>query len=127
VTESSLDPNVRQIPTLADPVGRICHLALKPERRHIIGLSGVPGAGKTTMASTWNEAVKKLLGPEIFVVLGMDGFHLSKVELRALPDPDEAFARRGAPWTFNPSATARGLRALHDGFGRNVVEWPGFE
>ena len=117
----------RAIPTLLDPVARLVDLAATSGRRHVIGLSGVPGSGKTTLAAAWNEAVVKSVGPDAFVVLGMDGFHLSKAELRAMPEPERAFARRGAPWTFNPAATAERLGALHDGFRRCVVEWPGFE
>ena len=35
------------------------------------------------------------------MALSMDGFHLTKAELRQFPDPAQAFARRGAPWTFD--------------------------
>ena len=57
----------------------------------------------------------------------MDGFHLSRAELAALPNPEEAFARRGAPWTFDPRAMAARLTDLRDGFGRCSVSWPGFD
>ena len=113
---------------LIDPPARLISLATRsPGRRHIIGLSGVPGSGKTTLAAQWLERVRRAAGENAFVILGMDGFHLSRAELRALPNPEEAFARRGAPWTFNPVAMADRLRALHDGYGKCAVEWPGFE
>lgn len=108
-------------------MSRLCDLAVDSRRRHIIGLSGVPGSGKTTLAASWEAEVGSRMGPHALMVLGMDGFHRSRAELRALPNPAEAFARRGAPWTFNPSATAGQLRALHEGFGRHQVGWPGFE
>lgn len=79
------------------------------------------------MALQWDSAVRESAGPGALVVLGMDGFHLSKAELRAQPNPEEAFARRGAPWTFNPTAAATHLRALREGFRRGAVAWPGFE
>ena len=115
------------VPRLVDPIARLVNLAGSPERRHIIGLSGVPGSGKTTLSAQWLEGVRRAAGESAMIILGMDGFHLSRAELRALPNPDEAFARRGAPWTFNPTATAERLRALHDGFEKCAVEWPGFE
>ncbi len=112
---------------LNDPIARLVGLARHAERRHIIGLSGVPGSGKTTLAARWLEGVRRAAGEGAMIVLGMDGFHLSRAELRALPNPDEAFARRGAPWTFDPAAMADRLRALHDGFRRSTVDWPDFE
>ena len=115
------------VPRLVDPIARLVNLAERADRRHIIGLSGVPGSGKTTLSTQWLEGVRRAAGESAMIILGMDGFHLSRAELRALPNPDEAFARRGAPWTFNPTATAERLRALHDGFEKCAVEWPGFE
>ena len=41
-------------------------------------------------------------GKDSFLVLGMDGFHLTKKQLQAMENPREALARRGAPYTFNP-------------------------
>ena len=38
---------------------------------------------------------------EIAICIGLDGWHLSRSTLAAFPDPQEAFARRGAHWTFS--------------------------
>ena len=113
--------------TLPDPVERLIGLAQHMDRRCLIGFSGVPGSGKTTLAKQWLEGVRRAVGKDALIVLGMDGFHLSRAELRALPNPTEAFARRGAPWTFNPVATAERLQALRAGFQRVTVRWPGFD
>ena len=32
------------------------------------------------------------------------GFHLTRRQLNVMPDPEEAYARRGAPFTFNAGA-----------------------
>ena len=112
---------------LDEPVLRLAGLARSGGRRHIIGLSGVPGSGKTTVCTRWSEIINDTVGPDALRVLGMDGFHLSRAELRSLPNPDEAFARRGAPWTFNPRLAAESLRRLRAGFSRELVRWPGFE
>ena len=59
----------------------------------------------------------------------MDGFHLTKAQLAAFPDPAEAFKRRGAPWTFDPAALAERLALLRNNAGDHAkpVSWPGFE
>ncbi len=74
---------------------------------------GVPGSGKTTVAAQLAEEVNARTAPGTMLALGMDGFHLTKAELRWFPDPVEAFARRGAPWTFDVAALERRLRFPH--------------
>jgi pantothenate kinase len=42
----------------------------------------------------------------------MDGFHLTRAELSAMPDPVTAHARRGAAFTFNPAKYLDLIEAL---------------
>ena len=42
----------------------------------------------------------------------MDGYHLSRAQLSAMPDPDSAHARRGAEWTFDAPAFISLVRTL---------------
>ncbi|KAF3354819.1 hypothetical protein VdG1_07305 [Verticillium dahliae VDG1] len=42
----------------------------------------------------------------------MDGYHLTRAQLSALPNPAEAHARRGAVHTFNSAAFLALVRAL---------------
>ena len=42
----------------------------------------------------------------------MDGYHLSRAQLSAMPDPKTAHARRGAEWTFDASAFVSLVRTL---------------
>jgi pantothenate kinase len=51
----------------------------------------------------------------------MDGFHLTKAQLQEMPNPQAAFARRGAPWTFDPAALAQRLKMLREGAGKAPV------
>lgn len=67
--------------------------------RFLLGLTGAPGAGKTTVA----EALVTALGPSA-VHVPMDGFHLSDAALVRLGRRD----RKGAPDTFD----ARGYGSL---------------
>jgi pantothenate kinase len=47
---------------------------------------------KSTLARQLVDAVNAQMPDVYATVLGMDGFHLSKAQLRQLPDPDLAFA-----------------------------------
>ena len=44
----------------------------------------------------------------------MDGFHYSKEQLLLFPNSTEAFARRGAHWTFNGTAFVEKLTRLKE-------------
>lgn len=114
-------------PILEDPVAWLIERLEMDSRRWLIGLAGVPGSGKTTLAARLAEEVNARTAPKTLMALGMDGFHLTKAELQQFPDPDLAFARRGAPWTFDVLALQRRLQALRDAAGRTAVPWPGFE
>ncbi|KAI9071935.1 hypothetical protein K1719_037641 [Acacia pycnantha] len=92
--------------------------------KYLVGLAGPPGAGKSTVAHEIVSRINKLW-PEksssldsqvkpsdVATVVPMDGFHLYRSELDAMEDPQEAHARRGAPWTFNPSRLLTCLKNL---------------
>lgn len=102
-------------------------LASRPQQRVLVGLAGLPGSGKTTIAQAWVDAVNTHLSAGVAQVLGMDGFHLSRATLAQAADPAAALARRGAPWTFDPVGLQTRLALLRAGFGQDTVFWPGFE
>jgi pantothenate kinase len=83
--------------------------------RILIAISGAPASGKTTLAARVSEAVNRRVGEAMCVVVGMDGFHLTRAELAALPNAAEAVARRGAAWTFDVAAFGNMLQALRTG------------
>ena len=43
----------------------------------------------------------------------MDGFHFYKSHLSSMPDPELAFARRGAAWTFDAPKFVATLKSTH--------------
>ncbi len=114
-------------PLLEQAVQRLVARSVSSTTRWIVGLAGAPGAGKSTLASRLVEVVNARTAPNTLVALGMDGFHFSKAELNHFPNPTEAFARRGAPWTFDTTAMQQRLQLLRSAAGRTDVSWPGFE
>ena len=118
---------MKQKELLEDPVSRLMTFARCSSGRRIIGLAGYPGSGKSTSCMVWADTVCRETGEGALAVLGMDGFHLTRAELSRMPDPDTAFARRGAPYTFDPLSFIAKLRELREASGKNSVGWPGFE
>ena len=87
--------------------------SLPGDRRILIGISGAPGAGKSTFAAG-------LAGRVGGTVLPMDGFHLPQARLVELGRRD----RMGAPDTFDVDAFVELLGALRTD---QPVRAPGFD
>jgi pantothenate kinase len=83
--------------TLVERAEALAAAASADGRRRILGITGPPGAGKSTLAA----AVAHALGADV-VVVGQDGFHLAQRELEALGRAD----RKGAPDTFDDAGYA---------------------
>lgn len=123
---------VPNLPLLDDPLQHLqVRLSiLQPGQRLLVGLAGLPGAGKSIWAAALAVRLNQACSAPHMVVLGMDGFHLPRSELAARPNAQALLARRGAPWTFDPKALAQKLRALRSvaSLGGFVQQhWPGFE
>jgi pantothenate kinase len=103
--------------TSADLIARAAGLAT-PGHRRILGITGAPGAGKSTVA----RAVVDELGPERAVLVPMDGFHLSNATLTAWQRRD----RKGAWDTFDADGYVHLLRRLRDQ-AEDVVHAPDFD
>ncbi|PYH94654.1 P-loop containing nucleoside triphosphate hydrolase protein [Aspergillus ellipticus CBS 707.79] len=84
--------------------------------RVLIGISGIPGSGKTTLGAAVTARVNQLenSNDDFAVCIPMDGFHLSRAQLAAMPDPETAFHRRGAPFTFDADAFHRMVLSLRE-------------
>lgn len=54
----------------------------------------------------------------------MDGFHKYKSELAQMNDPDEAFRRRGAHWTFSPDKLLKAILSIKQ---NNFGDFPSFD
>lgn len=81
-------------------------------------------AGKTTLAAKVSQRLNELkrqasptLGPsgtEIAIFLPMDGYHLTREQLSAMPDSHTAHARRGAAFTFDAPAFLKLVKKLRE-------------
>ncbi|GAA5822486.1 hypothetical protein JCM5353_000525 [Sporobolomyces roseus] len=99
------------------------HLSNSSDGRILVGIAGAPGSGKSTLAYPLVDYLnRKLLGGEngksvtgkeaVAVAVGLDGWHHSRAELDAFPDPSEARRRRGAAFTFDARSYVSFVRNL---------------
>ena len=102
-------------PDFAALLARARLLAAGPRR--VLGLTGAPGAGKSTLAAALVDALTPAA-----VLVGMDGFHLANAELRRLGRHD----RKGAPDTFDAAGYVALLRRLREA-GPDPVYAPVFD
>ncbi|WP_214106592.1 nucleoside/nucleotide kinase family protein [Acrocarpospora catenulata] len=91
-----------------------------PGGRAILGITGCPGAGKSTLAHLLVQALHKGGFPAVWVP--MDGFHLADAALDRLGRRD----RKGAIDTFDGHGYLATLRRLRDEFD-NPVYAPDFD
>ena len=95
-------------------------------RRILVGITGPPAAGKSTLATTLAHSLRTDYGGKAAIAIPMDGFHLANAELARLGLAN----RKGAPETFDAAgfvpieranreqsfpALERATRALIDG------------
>ncbi len=103
-------------PLCPDPLARLETLRARGTRC-LLGLTGVPGAGKSTLAARLAAHAGATA-----VVVPMDGFHLANAELTRLGRRE----RKGAPDTFDAAGYVALLRRLRDPVIGEIVYAPAF-
>ncbi|RKF61635.1 putative uridine kinase [Erysiphe neolycopersici] len=91
------------------------YIKTPPHQRLMIAISGIPGSGKSTLAKVIVTRIN-LLYPsnteKVAVCVPMDGFHFTRAQLDAFPNPQIAHFRRGAPFTFDSQSLFLLVKAL---------------
>ncbi|PWY86243.1 P-loop containing nucleoside triphosphate hydrolase protein [Aspergillus heteromorphus CBS 117.55] len=91
-----------------------------PSTRLLVAISGIPGSGKTGLATTMSNRINHLhttqhpQSPQIATFVPMDGYHLTRAQLSRMPDPAYAVARRGAAFTFDGEKFLKLVQALRE-------------
>ncbi|TVY33292.1 putative uridine kinase [Lachnellula subtilissima] len=102
--------------SLTDRAIELCkHLgdhALPAQHRIVVALAGPPGSGKSTIAAKVVQRLNATSTVPFAVIVPMDGFHLPRSTLDALPNKLEAYARRGASWTFDEKGVLKLINVL---------------
>ena len=103
-------------------MGDLLEAADAASARFLLGITGPPGAGKSTLGSAVAAVVADQRGPGFAVVAPLDGFHLSNERL----ERGGLLAVKGAPETFDAEAFVRALRRAREEPGATLY-WPDFD
>ncbi len=98
---------------------------LQGPQRILIGLTGGPGSGKSSLATYLAEHFAHQ--ENALAALSMDGFHLTKAQLAERPDAEHAIARRGAPWTFDSQGFVSAVKNIRESYQTHDLKWPSFD
>jgi pantothenate kinase len=85
------------IPQCEPLIADICRRLETGDKRLLIGITGCPGAGKSTFAEQFQNLVNKRMALDVSIVVPMDGYHLSNERLEELG----LLPLKGIPKTFD--------------------------
>ena len=93
-------------------IKRLNDNASQPQHRIVVALAGPPGSGKSTIAAQVVQRLNATSAIPVAAIVPIDGFHLPRSTLDALPNKLEAYARRGACWTFDEGGVLKLVNVL---------------
>jgi pantothenate kinase len=106
----------------ADLLARDAIALVGDSPRAILGITGSPGAGKSTLVEVLIDRIRAVKGGDWVAHIPMDGFHLADAQL----DRIGARARKGAPDTFDAGGYAHLLERVKREIDHPVYV-PGFD
>ncbi|KAK0440742.1 P-loop containing nucleoside triphosphate hydrolase protein [Armillaria borealis] len=100
--------------------------------RLLVGICGIPASGKSVFSDLLEQCTNELLeksGQQSRAVLvGLDGWHLTRAQLDQFPDPTLAHSRRGIHWTFDGPAYLAFVKSLRTPLDASpVITAPSFD
>ena len=102
----------------ARPQTSLTRCSTPDSARLLVAIAGVPASGKTAFATrlvhTLNARLDAHPSGAQAVLVGLDGWHLSRAQLDAMDDPKHAHDRRGIHWTFDAPAFVDFVARLRD-------------
>lgn len=100
----------------------------------MVAIAGVPASGKSTLAELVVAKVNALMASDnptlhsIAILVGLDGWHLTRAQLDVMPDPKLAHDRRGAHWTFDGPSYVGFAKLLREPLAATtVITAPSFD
>jgi pantothenate kinase len=106
----------------ADLLARDAIALVGDSSRAILGITGSPGAGKSTLVEVLVDRIRAVKGDDWVAHIPMDGFHLADAQL----DRIGARSRKGAPDTFDAAGYAHLLERVKREIDHPVYV-PGFD
>jgi pantothenate kinase len=103
-------------------IGELLEAVDRRGQRFLLGITGPPGAGKSTVAALVEAAVNERRGAGFAVVAPMDGFHRTNEELRELG----LLEKKGAPETFDVDGFVHLLEQVRRDLDA-AITWPDFD
>lgn len=107
-----------------------------PDSRLLVGITGIAASGKSTFAARIIERTRAILhdlpgdnalAGSTAVLVGLDGWHLTRAQLDQMPDPKLAHERRGIHWTFDAAAYVSFIQSLRLPNPRDTLSFPSFD
>jgi pantothenate kinase len=115
MTKTSQVPEETSVQSLID--GICTKVAqLQSGQRYILGITGYPGAGKSTVSSSLVNGVNARIKGDSAMVVPMDGYHFSNEKLQEMNLSD----LKGIPETFDAQAFIALLERLRKDTDKNV-------
>ncbi|KAM3504014.1 hypothetical protein MY10362_003844 [Beauveria mimosiformis] len=121
-----------QVQRLANKVWQL-YQTTPADKRVLIGIAGIPGAGKTTLSEVITTSINVIASqqtpgsPTPAAFLPMDGFHYPRSYLSAQADADLYHTRRGASFTFDAAKFLSVIRKLRKTPLEDEVKVPSFD